>query len=163
MKNSQVIKGVSYRCRLYANPDHARQQAHHDMRSVTGGLLEALQAGSLNVPDLTADEPTALHVVRAQQRTKDLRQAFCDEYSAQRADVRRTAEDQVRKEFGPAYELAEIDATLDRLMDDFEVRDRLDAMVERCLKRLLFLRRLKSISAASPSSMKPLAGPSRAV
>ena len=49
--------------RLYANPDHPRHQAHHDMRSVTGGLLEALQAGPLNVPDLTADEPAALHVV----------------------------------------------------------------------------------------------------
>jgi len=33
------------------------------LRSVTGGLLEALQAGPLNVPDLTADEPAALHVV----------------------------------------------------------------------------------------------------
>ena len=33
------------------------------MRSVTGGLLEALDASSLDVPDLTADEPAALHVV----------------------------------------------------------------------------------------------------
>jgi hypothetical protein len=49
--------------RLYANPDHPRQQAHHDMRSVTGDLLEALQAGPLEVPDLIPDEPAALHVV----------------------------------------------------------------------------------------------------
>src|SRR5262245_12183106 len=48
--------------RLYANTDHARQQAHHDMRSVTKRLLKALQAGPLEVPDLTADEPAALHV-----------------------------------------------------------------------------------------------------
>ena len=27
-----------------ANPDHARQQARHDIGSVTGDLLEALQA-----------------------------------------------------------------------------------------------------------------------
>ena len=35
-------------------------------------------------------------------------------------------------------------------MRDLEVQDRLDAMIDKCLKRLLFLRGLKSISASSP-------------
>jgi hypothetical protein len=77
----------------------------------------------------------------------------------------RAAEDQARKELGDTYELTEIDeaATIDRLMKDLEVQDRLDGMIDKCLKRLLFLRGLKSIS--SPSSSAPpqrLAGPSRA-
>src|ERR1700746_1520894 len=44
------------------NPDHARQQAHHCVWSITGRLLDTLQASILDVPDLTADTPTAPHV-----------------------------------------------------------------------------------------------------
>src|SRR5712675_659252 len=47
---------------LDANPDHARQQAHHGVWSIAGGFLETLQASILDVPDLTANEPTALHI-----------------------------------------------------------------------------------------------------
>ena len=44
-----------------------------------------------------------------------------------------------------------LSATMTGLMADLAVRDRLDAMIDRCLKRLLFLRGLKSVSGASPS------------
>jgi hypothetical protein len=77
----------------------------------------------------------------------------------------RAAEDQARKELGGTYKLAEIDeaATIDRLMKALEVQDRLDAMIDKCLKRLLFLRGLKSTSRPSSSSPpQRLAGPSRA-
>jgi hypothetical protein len=77
----------------------------------------------------------------------------------------RAAEDQARKELGDAYGLVEIGeiASVDQLMKGLEVQDRLDAMIDKCLKRLLFLRGLKSISSASTSaSRERLAGPSRA-
>jgi hypothetical protein len=50
--------------------------------------------------------------------------------------------------------------TVDGFMKDLEVRERLNAMIDRCLKRLLFVKGLESFSA-SPSALPPkrLAGP----
>jgi hypothetical protein len=77
----------------------------------------------------------------------------------------RAAEDQARRELGDAYGLLEIGeiASADRLMKDLEVQDRLDAMIDKCLKRLLFVRGIKSISNASPAAPRErLTGPSKA-
>jgi hypothetical protein len=51
-------------------------------------------------------------------------------------------------------------ATLERLLADLGVEDRLDAMIDRCMKRLLLLRGFKSM-AATPASAPSLriAGP----
>jgi hypothetical protein len=77
----------------------------------------------------------------------------------------RAADDQARKELGYAYEFVEIGATasVDHLMKDLEVQDRLDAMIDKCLKRLLFLRGLKSMPSVSTSAPRAsLTGPSKA-
>ncbi len=84
---------------------------------------------------------------------------------AVREAATRAAEHQIRTELGETYELVELGeaATVDRLMKDLEVQDRLDAMIDKCLKRLLFLRGLKSISISSISASAPsrrLTGPS---
>ena len=47
--------------RLDANAHHTRQQAHHGMRSLAGCVLEAIPACALYLPDLIAQEPSALH------------------------------------------------------------------------------------------------------
>jgi hypothetical protein len=90
---------------------------------------------------------------------------------AKREAAIRAAEDEARKELGEIYELVEIGetATVDRLLQDLGVEERLDAMIDKCLKRLLFLRGLKSLSTA-PSSAPPqpiprpqrIPGPTRA-
>jgi hypothetical protein len=75
-----------------------------------------------------------------------------------------TAERQARKELGEIYELAEIGATatVNGLLRDVGVEDRLDAMIDKCLKRLLFLRGLKSLPTASSSAPpQPIAEPQR--
>ena len=77
----------------------------------------------------------------------------------------RAAEGQARKELGDTYELAESYeiATIDSLTKDLEIRDRLDAMLDKCLKRLLMVRGIKSIMSESSSAPpKRLASPSRA-
>jgi hypothetical protein len=63
-------------------------------------------------------------------------------------------EDQAQKEFGQDYHLLEIagTATLNRLTRELEIEERLDAMIDRQLKRLLFLRGLKSLPSASSST-----------
>ena len=84
---------------------------------------------------------------------------------AVREAATRAAVNEARKELGDAYGLVEIGeiASVDQLMKGLEVQDRLDAMIDKCLKRLLFLRGLKSISNESPSTPRQhLTGPSRA-
>jgi hypothetical protein len=84
---------------------------------------------------------------------------------AERAEASRAADDQARRELGEAFELTEISdtATVDCLIKDLEVQDRLDATIDKYLKRLLFLRGLKSISITSSSApSKRLAGRSNA-
>jgi hypothetical protein len=63
-------------------------------------------------------------------------------------------EEQRRRELGVAYKLVEMgDAvTADRLLRDLEVERRLDSQIDSCLKRLLLVRGLKSISPITPST-----------
>ena len=46
-------------------------------------------------------------------------------------------------------------ATIEQFMDVLAVEERLDTMIDRCLKRLLFLRGLKSLAPAKSSSQPP--------
>jgi hypothetical protein len=89
-----------------------------------------------------------------------------EEDPAKRGAAIRAAEDEARKELGDIYELVEIGktATVDRLLQDLEVEERLDAMIDKCLKRLLFLRGLKSLSTASSSAPpQPIPEPQRRI
>jgi hypothetical protein len=84
---------------------------------------------------------------------------------AERETLIRAAEDEARKELGENYKLVEVGeiATLDGLMKDLEVEERLDGMIDKCLKRLLFVRGLKSLSAGSASApQQRIAGPAKA-
>jgi len=87
---------------------------------------------------------------------------------AVREAANQAAEDQARKELGGTYELAGLAevgeaATVDGLMKDLEIQDRLDAVFDRCIKRLLMVRGLKSItSESSLAPPKSLAGPPKA-
>jgi hypothetical protein len=62
-------------------------------------------------------------------------------------------EDQARKELGDRYALVEIGATatVDRLLQELMVEERLDAMIDKRIKRLLHLRGLKCLSTARSS------------
>lgn len=79
-------------------------------------------------------------------------------------DQIRTANEQARNELGEAYELIEIGATatVEQLVKDLDIQDRLDEMVDRCIKRLLRLRGLKSVSNPSYSTPPKLIASSRA-
>jgi hypothetical protein len=71
-------------------------------------------------------------------------------------ELRKQAEQEAKAELGPALELVEIGdvATTDYLLQEISIAERLDGMIDRCLKRLLFVRGLKSLSSTSsaPSS-----------
>jgi hypothetical protein len=73
---------------------------------------------------------------------------------AEREAATRVAEAQIRAELGDTLELMGIGdiATVEHLMKDLEVQDRLDSLIDRCLKRLLFVRGLKSISTSSSTA-----------
>jgi hypothetical protein len=70
-----------------------------------------------------------------------------------------------RKELGENFRLVEIGdtATVEGLLRDLEIEERLDALIDKGLKRLLFLRGLKSISPVSSStSQQRIEGHTRA-
>jgi hypothetical protein len=62
--------------------------------------------------------------------------------------------EEARKELGDTCDLIEIRdiATVHSLLADLKIEERLDAMIDKCLKRLLFVRGLKSLPAASSSA-----------
>ena len=74
----------------------------------------------------------------------------------------RAAEEQARQELGDVYKLIEIGepATIDGLMKELDIKERLDGLIDRCLKRLLMVRGVKSLSSA-PSSVTPQISSSR--
>ena len=74
----------------------------------------------------------------------------------------KAAEAQAREELGDSYPLVEMGeaATIPKMLEDFAVEERLDGMIDRCLKRLLFLRGLKSLQPAQ--SMRRITGPGKA-
>jgi hypothetical protein len=81
---------------------------------------------------------------------------------------REAANKQAREELGGLMELVELGdvVTTDHLLQELSVVDRLDNMIDRCLKRLLFVRGLKSVSTAtaqSSSSTTPAAPAKRIV
>jgi hypothetical protein len=69
----------------------------------------------------------------------------------------KAAHAQARKELGDYYELVELgkSATLEQLMKELDVEDRLDAMIDRCVKRLLHWRTLKSLPSSAQSASLP--------
>ena len=108
---------------------------------------------------------------RAQSRCSAIYEKFNAKFSipilgaAKREENMQAAEDQARKEFGDMYELVELGeaATIDGLTRELDIKERLNALIEKCLKRLLLVRGLKSISAApSSASAKRIPGPSKA-
>lgn len=74
------------------------------------------------------------------------------------------AETKARKQLGEElYALAEMsdEATLDHLKKELDVEERLNAMIERCIKTLMLARGLKSMSI-TPASVAPETLPSPA-
>jgi hypothetical protein len=72
----------------------------------------------------------------------------------------KTADESALKELGPFYELGKLGdvATIEYLDKELSLVDRLDGMIDRCIKRLLLVRGLKSIS---PSVSKGASGTKR--
>jgi hypothetical protein len=60
--------------------------------------------------------------------------------------ARAAAKAQAREELGEVCDLVDMEITETRLASEIELRARLDEMVDKCLKRLLFLRGLKSMA-----------------
>ena len=70
---------------------------------------------------------------------------------------------QIVENLGDAFELVEIGgaATFDGLTKELAIQERLDAAINKCLKQLLMVRGVKSVTAAPPSAAKRITGPSK--
>jgi hypothetical protein len=67
-------------------------------------------------------------------------------------EARQVAEERARKELGERYEL--IGQTAEGMFGQLAVEERLDAMIDRCIKRLLTLKGVKSMIAEPPPSLR---------
>jgi len=86
-----------------------------------------------------------------------------DQQEGEQEEEIRVGRDRVRKELGDDFEFVKIGeaATLTGLTEELDVKERLDTLIDRCLKRLLLVRGVKSIAAAPPSvPPKQIPGPS---
>jgi hypothetical protein len=65
--------------------------------------------------------------------------------------LRKTLDEQVKRELGPVQELIEVAdlATSEELVKHLELLEHLDKMVARCLKQLMMIRGFKSLGAAA--------------
>ena len=109
---------------------------------------------TLRIAELAREHDVSIRARKLQFRTEEFLEF--DIPPAQREAAMQAAEDQAREELGEKYELVEVGeaATVARLLQDFGVEERLDSMIDKGLKRLLFLRGVKSLSTA-PSSAPP--------
>ena len=74
-------------------------------------------------------------------------------------------EARIREKYGDDYKLVELGeaTTFDGLRKELDIIERLDSAITRCLKQLLLVRGVKSISAApSSASSKRISGPPKA-
>ena len=77
----------------------------------------------------------------------------------------RAAEEQARQELGEIYKLIDIGepATIQGLMKELDIKERLDSLISKCLKQLLIVRGVKSLSPASSIAATPqISGPRKA-
>jgi hypothetical protein len=84
---------------------------------------------------------------------------------AERREGYRAAEEQARQELGDIYQLIDMGepATVEGLMKELDIKERLDGLISKCLKQLLMARGVKSLSAASSSVPTPqISGPRKA-
>jgi hypothetical protein len=84
---------------------------------------------------------------------------------AEREAGYRAAEEQARQELGDIYKLIDIGepATIEGLMKELDIEERLDSLISKCLKQLLMVRGVKSLSGASSSVARPqISGPRKA-
>jgi hypothetical protein len=63
------------------------------------------------------------------------------------------ARTKAREELGGACDLVEIGVSEEQLAKEIETRGKLDDMIDKCLKRLLFLRGLKSMARPAPPTL----------
>ncbi len=88
-----------------------------------------------------------------------------DEYVEQhQKKIKQEVIDTSRKELGCSYELVELGeaASFKQLLYDLDVQERLGAMIDRCLKRLLFVRGVKSLSNSASVSRQAISATTKA-
>ena len=129
--------------------------AHLVWRKRNLPIFSKAERAQRRVSELRDETLRSLHNASAKStETEELEESFNEKW--------RAAESQAREELGEVYDLVEMgdEATLDGLAKQLAIRERLDRAIESCLKRLLLLRGVKSLSIApNPGPRQRLSGP----
>jgi len=91
--------------------------------------------------------------MRRREISDPLAHLYEDVNQAAREEAARAGEQLTHAELGDDYALIENDTvTEDRLMTDLALHERMDALIDRCVKRLLMLRGFKSMAISLPET-----------
>jgi hypothetical protein len=109
---------------------------------------------TLRIAKLAQERMAQIHNTMVPDIGEDPPSDQSDQFERTFIEKCRTAEKQARKELGELYALVEMGdkATIDHLMQELQVQERLDAVIDRCIKRLLMVRGLKSMSIGQASA-----------
>jgi hypothetical protein len=121
-------------------PLMAETRDHELVQLALHDCLKDISFGDYQCPRVRAELSSKLRTGRATLRA-----------------LRKLADQQAQTELDPALELVEVgDVTkIDDLLSELSIAERLDGMIDRYLKRLLFVRGLKSLSSASSAPSRP--------
>ena len=170
LKNHPALKHGGYSAAISILPgeDQAEFEKLHEQLTAelrpTGVLEKDIVANMARLVWRRQHLATLLRAQRAQSRYAEI---LSEKFHALPPDVTiksidhidpaikektiQAAQEQAQKELGEEYELVEIGetASFDQLVTVLKVMEYLDSLIDRLLKRLLYLRGLKSISPAS--------------
>ena len=80
-------------------------------------------------------------------------------------DIVEACKEQARKDLGTSYDLVEVgdESTIAGLLKQLEIEERIDGLMDKCLKRLLHVRGIKALASSPPSgSILRVTGPGKA-
>jgi hypothetical protein len=119
--------------------------------------------GTYRLADLVKQRISEIHDELVPQIDYDFSSLIPDTRDPEKVKIAtKAADQQAQKELGQFYELALLGdvATVDYLQKELSLIERLDGMIDRCIKRLLMVRGLKSLSSSTstaPSEPKRIA------
>jgi hypothetical protein len=126
------------------------------VRTITRLLWRKNNLSTLRMAELALEHESRIQVQKFPPRLNELLEREVS--AAERREIAmEAAEDQARKELGERYALVEIGetATVDRLLQDLAVEERLDAMIDKCLKRLMHLRAQEFVTSLTAAATRP--------
>lgn len=143
-----------------------RGPLEEDIVSTLARLLWRKQSSTFRTAEFARNRLNA--IIREEITRRNIPESFTflpieeesEEVQAAREEARRVGREKAQKELGDLYELTSVDvAADDRLLAELAVEERLNTLIDKCIKRLLTVKGVKSMAIQVPSESSRLPKP----